>query len=210
MSFRKELKSTLNKRKVQDLMKWIFENKGKILYPARLINSIYYDNRNLSMYFHSVEGVVPRKKIRLRIYKNKNFLENLKNNANLEYKISSVEGRYKISKKYLSEKKNSNFKIKDKDYGICQPKLNVIYLRSYFKINNIRLTIDRDIVYKSINHLRISPHSIRDNLNVVEIKYMDNKLDSQVINSFPFQFSRFSKYCRGIEFTQKKQCDEVV
>ena len=86
----------------------------------------------------------------------------------------------------------------------------MIYSRSYFKINNIRLTIDRDIVYKSINYLRISPYSIRDNLNVVEIKYIDNKLDSQVVNSFPFQFSRFSKYCRGIEFTQKKQCDEVI
>ena len=47
----------------------------------------------------------------------------------------------------------------------------MIYSRSYFKINNIRLTIDRDIVYKSINYLRISPYSIRDNLNVVEIKF---------------------------------------
>ena len=39
---------------------------GKILYPERNINSVYFDNDNLSMYHDSIEGSVPRKKIRIR------------------------------------------------------------------------------------------------------------------------------------------------
>mgnify|MGYP007000307599 len=60
MSFRKELKSVLTHSKKNLLQKWIFENNGKILYPERNINSLYYDNDNFSMYHDSVEGLVPR------------------------------------------------------------------------------------------------------------------------------------------------------
>jgi len=136
-------------------------------------------------------------------------LEKIKDKANLEYKISSVEGRFKVSKKNFNKNKNNLYQgLRDKDYGLCKPILNVVYLRTYYKIKNIRLTIDRSIIYKKIRSLKILPFSIRDNLNVVELKYSNNSLDNQIINSFPFQFNRFSKYCRGIEFTQKKHCDE--
>jgi len=209
MSFRKEIKATLNQGKSSNLIKWIFQNNGRILYPERLINSIYFDTKNLNMYFESVEGVLPRKKIRLRTYELENSLEKIKDKANLEYKISSVEGRFKVSKKNFNKNKNNLYQgLRDKDYGLCKPILNVVYLRTYYKIKNIRLTIDRSIIYKKIRSLKILPFSIRDNLNVVELKYSNNSLDNQIINSFPFQFNRFSKYCRGIEFTQKKHCDE--
>ena len=68
MSFRKEIKSTLNDGKISILIKWIFKNNGKVLFPERVVNSIYFDNKNLNMYSESVEGVLPRKKIRLRFY----------------------------------------------------------------------------------------------------------------------------------------------
>ena len=65
MSFRKEIKSTLNKSKLNNLLKWIKDKGGEILYPERLINSIYFDNTNLNMYHESVEGILPRKKLGL-------------------------------------------------------------------------------------------------------------------------------------------------
>ena len=34
-----------------------------------MINSIYFDNSNYDIYTNSIEGCVPRKKIRLRTYK---------------------------------------------------------------------------------------------------------------------------------------------
>ena len=46
------------------------------------------------MYHNSVEGVLPRKKIRIRFYP-----ENQDNNFYLEKKISSIEGRYKTKEK---------------------------------------------------------------------------------------------------------------
>ena len=67
MSFRKELKSILIKSKSNLLEKWISENNGKILYPERNINSVYFDNDKLSMYHDSIEGSVPRKKLELEI-----------------------------------------------------------------------------------------------------------------------------------------------
>tara|TARA_B100001029_G_scaffold120116_1_gene99712 strand:- start:154 stop:789 length:636 start_codon:yes stop_codon:yes gene_type:complete len=211
MSFRKEIKSTLNDGKISILIKWIFKNNGKVLFPERVVNSIYFDNKNLNMYFESVEGVLPRKKIRLRLYNSENYLKNFLNNTNLELKISSVEGRYKISKRQLIKGiKKNQFSINDKDYGLCKPVLNVTYLRTYYKINGIRLTIDRKINYKKIKFSRILPYSIQDKLNVVELKYSNSELDNKILDLFPFQFNRFSKYCRGIEFTQKKHCDENI
>ncbi len=211
MSFRKENKSTLNDGKLSTLIKWIFQNNGSVLFPERIINSVYFDNKNLNMYFESVEGVVPRKKIRLRLYKSETYLKNFLNNTNLEFKISSVEGRYKISKRNMPEDiKKNQFGINDKDYGLCMPVLNITYLRTYYKIKGIRLTIDRKINYKKIKFSKILPYSIQDKLNVVELKYSSNKLDNKILDLFPFQFNRFSKYCRGIEFTQKKNCDENI
>ena len=209
MSFRKEIKSTLSKSKLNYLLKWIKKNGGTLLYPERIINSVYFDNSNLNMFHESVEGILPRKKIRLRLYKNENLVSNFTKKSYLEYKISSVEGRFKISKKTSKEFANTIF-IYDKNYGICEPKLNVIYKRSYYKIKNIRLTVDREITYKRIKFKKILPYKIKDVLNVVELKFKDANFNKEILNFFPFQYNRFSKYCRGIEFTQKKICDEII
>mgnify|MGYP002003742846 CR=1 FL=1 len=211
MSFRREIKSTLNKSKLSTLTRWIFDNNGKVLFPERIVNSIYFDNKNLNMFYDSVEGILPRKKIRLRIYKSNNTIKYFKDQGALEYKISSVEGRFKISKNSFDKNKNKPiYFLRDKDYGICNPVLKVAYLRTYYRIKGIRLTIDKSIQYNKINFSKILPNTIKDNLNVVELKYSNKNDDTNVLNSFPFQFNRFSKYCRGIEFTKKKYCDENI
>ena len=47
---------------------FIISNSAINLFPSRKINSIYFDNMNHQMYYDSVEGIVPRKKIRVRNY----------------------------------------------------------------------------------------------------------------------------------------------
>ena len=79
MSFRRELKSIIYKNKINQLKKWMLENNGELLHKERNINSIYLDNKNFSMYKDSIEGSVPRKKIRIRNY-NTHPVFNLKNN----------------------------------------------------------------------------------------------------------------------------------
>ena len=182
------------------LTKWISENNGKILYPERNINSVYLDNRNFSMYNESLEGTVPRKKIRIRNYNH--FPTFNKGNNRLELKISSVEGRYKTTKQ--SENINlSHFKINDVNYGVCLPILCVSYKRIYYSVKNIRLTLDKKITYRRIKFGKISNFYQSDPFSIIEIKYKNSSLDNS-IKSFPFHFVRFSKYARAIELINKK------
>tara|TARA_B110000259_G_C13995121_1_gene394114 strand:+ start:1053 stop:1676 length:624 start_codon:yes stop_codon:yes gene_type:complete len=200
MSFRKELKSIISKNKLNILKKWIQQNNGEILHPERNINSLYLDNKNFSMYNDSVEGSVPRKKIRIRNYNNQPTF-NQKNN-NLELKISSAEGRFKETKP-TGNINLFNFKINDMSYGPCYPVICVTYKRIYYSLKKIRLTIDRNITYRRVKLGKISNFLQIEPYNVIEIKYKNHDLDD-LVKSFPFHFVRFSKYSRAIELKNKK------
>jgi len=206
MSFRYEEKLRIAKSKIFELKNWISNNSGKILFPSRRVNSIYFDNQNFTMYRHSIEGVLPRKKIRLRNY-SKEFESSII--ANKEIKISSVEGRYKISEKIDEPMQIMNLGIYDLNYGICIPVINVNYQRSYYKIKNIRLTIDEKITYKNIINRKISEFSTFDDYNIVELKFNSSEFYKTSIQDFPFERFRFSKYCRGIEFLRLNYCNEI-
>ena len=208
MSFRKEEKLKIVSSKIFLLKKWIAENDGNAAFPSRKINSIYFDNLDYSMYNQSIEGVVPRKKIRLRMYDKEFFFDkNMK--VNKEVKITSVEGRYKISKLIKNSLDLLNLGIFDYDYGLCFPVINVIYQRSYYKIKNIRLTIDEKITYKKIIDKKVSKLSTFDNYNIVELKYAPYQSVNKVLKNFPFERVRFSKYCRGVEFMRLNYCNEL-
>ena len=73
MSFRKEIKFNLNKLNLEKFLFWIEKEGAEKLHNKRIVNSIYFDNEKLSMYHDSVEGIIPRKKIRMRNY---NFCNN--------------------------------------------------------------------------------------------------------------------------------------
>ena len=206
MSFRIEEKLKVAESKIFQLRDWITKNMGVTLYPTRIINSIYFDNQDYTMYNQSIEGVLPRRKIRLRVY-GKEFSPN--KSINKETKISSVEGKYKISELVQNPSELLNFGIYDNNYGLCIPVLNVLYERSYYKIKNIRLTIDEKIIYRKIANRKISEPSTFDKYNIVELKSNSNKSISLLSNNFPFERTRFSKYTRGIEFTRLNYCNEL-
>lgn len=208
MSFRCEEKMRLSSSKIFEFMKWIQDNNGSQLYPSRIVNSLYLDNKDLSMFENSVEGITPRKKLRIRTYGN-NFLLNKNSTFKKELKITSVEGRFKTSESYEDSIMNVFNGIYDIDYGLCFPVLNVLYQRDYFMVNNIRITIDKNILYKKVSNKDISSTSVSDKFNVVEIKYNQNIKDNLFHNSFPFERFRFSKYCRGIEFTKLNNCLDI-
>ena len=191
MSFRKEIKFSLNKTKMHQFLEWI-ENKGaQKLYDERNISSIYFDNKRFLMYHDSIEGIIPRKKIRLRNYNNeKKYL--------FEKKISSPEGRFKESKKFLNYKEVLNKGILDDQYGVCEPKIIVNYKRKYFSYKNFRITLDQNISYSKFYRKYDSFNKFFDDELVAEVK--GNKLDQDFLdNHFPFITSRFSKYCRGVD-----------
>lgn len=192
MSFRKEKKYRLTYSDIAIVEQLLFKNGMKELYPPRIINSCYFDTENLSLFHDSEEGVLPRKKIRLRWYNDSLDL-------NKEIKISSLEGRYKISKKFHQINKPDDLlklKLFDSIYGNLKPTLIVSYERFYFNFNHLRVTFDKNITYLYIKNT--IHQKINDNECVMEVK-VPIKCSNDFIDKFISQpTSRFSKYSRGL------------
>ena len=192
MSYRIEDKLFFKPENILQFKNFLKNKSAKKLYENRIIRSLYFDNINLDMYRDSVEGSVPRKKIRIRHYpnsKDKNYY--------LEVKTSSVEGRYKTRKiikkdDFESYKKNGIF---DSNYGTCIPNFYVSYTREYVKIGDVRISIDEEISYENY----LSNSVFFDNKLIVELKTSINKNLDDFIKDFPFQKIRFSKYCFAVE-----------
>lgn len=197
MSFRLEEKISYKNFNLFKFKKWLFENNAIKLHPPRIINSVYFDN-NFKMYEDSVEGIVPRKKIRIRTYNTSNFFLSTKG---FKKETKNTFYNYRSKKSFNFELRKDNFfkGICDQDYGICKPILNVIYQRNYLKIFNIRLTLDENIIYRKINNRRLSNIFIKDNDCVIELKTGNVDNTDYLKKKFPIPRTRFSKYCKGIE-----------
>tara|TARA_B100000700_G_scaffold256844_1_gene290291 strand:- start:228 stop:728 length:501 start_codon:yes stop_codon:yes gene_type:complete len=160
MSFRTERKFILKKENIQNFYMWLNENNCKNIYEKRLVSSVYFENKYNQMYQDSDEGVLPRKKIRIRNYNNNT------NKYLLEKKISSSEGRYKISLAKKNIDMYNKIGIFDNQYGICKPTIKVSYLREYYSFKDYRITFDQNISYKKLN----SRKEFKDNYCVIEFK----------------------------------------
>jgi len=192
MSFRIEEKLAIDHNQLIDFKTFLANKTVKQIYQRRKIESLYFDNRNYEMYYDSLEGLVPRKKIRIRNYPGSDD-----NSLYLEIKISSVEGRFKTRKIIDSNKFNyiKTNGISDSQYGLCKPCLYVVYDRDYFKMGDVRISIDNNISYrlytKNIYH--------KDESSIVEIKTSVRKNLDKLMEDFPFQKKRYSKYCNAVE-----------
>lgn len=198
MKSRIEQKLELEKSDYLVILKWLKNNNGNILYPNRIINSRYFDTVNYRMYYETLEGIVPRKKIRLRSYSSKRsfFFEK---ECNLEFKLTNEFSRYKEIKYGMNFDELNNNGIFDSSYGYCFPKVDISYNREYFFIMGNRMTIDKEIKYRQVNTFNhLSPDTISEENIVLEIKADSKKSSTDLLNEFPFPRSRFSKYERAI------------
>ena len=190
-----EQKLEIDKSSYINIIKWLKFKKAEILYPERLVNSRYYDNYNLQMYYDTVEGLLPRKKIRLRTYNTREF-ELSDFPYNLEKKLTTEKKRYKSIERNIEFRDNIYDQIYDEDYGLCFKVVDISYVREYFLVNSIRMTIDKNIEYKDL----ISNNISKDKSFVIEVKAdIHNDLDF-IANNFNFSRSRFSKYERSFEY----------
>lgn len=197
MSFRKEKKYKLTVSDQNILKNKLIVKGMKILYPKRTVNSIYFDTNNLDFYLNSEEGVLPRKKIRLRWY-DKDIKKIFK-----EIKISSVEGRFKTSEPFLYNENifNNNLQLLDNEFGILKPQMQITYSREYFFFNDLRITFDSNIQYtdrSSLNNI-----VTKDKETVMEIKVNFKTNDDYIEKIIGYPTSRFSKYSRSILYTKR-------
>jgi|TARA_B110000483_G_C18178794_1_gene536106 hypothetical protein len=191
MSYRKEIKLRLNKSKIYNFKDLLSSRGAEILYPKRIVSSLYFDTNNKNCYNDSVEGVIPRKKIRIRSYPDEDIKIFL-----FEKKISSAEGRFKISKKISLTNANKIITLGhfDKMYGHLKPIMHIEYIREYYKYKNYRITIDSKINYRFYK----KKFSKNDQMSIIELKYNIKLDDDAIINSFSNKTTRFSKYSNGL------------
>ena len=192
MSYRIEEKLSIDSNRIIDFKSFLANMTVKPIYHPRRIKSLYFDNQNYEMYTDSIEGLTPRKKIRVR-----NYPETRDTKLYFEVKISSVEGRFK-TRKIIDKNKFDYLKTKgilDSQYGLCKPCLYVIYDREYFAIDDVRISIDNNIRYR----LYLENIYQRDESSIVEIKTSIRKNLDKLTEDFPFQKNRFSKYCNAVE-----------
>lgn len=172
---------------------FISKFKLKEIYQKRKITSIYYDTKYLDFYNLSQEGILPRKKVRIRFYNIGEY--------NLEIKSQDF---YSKIKKIIKLKNIEDLNYHLLDNGITQqlkPKINVNFFRRYFSSTVGRITIDRDINYSICNSDSIFEirNKIISNQKILEIK--NNKINDKIPFSFrdiELKEQRNSKYCNGI------------
>tara|TARA_A100001234_G_scaffold3221_1_gene2579 strand:+ start:4067 stop:4666 length:600 start_codon:yes stop_codon:yes gene_type:complete len=196
MSFRKEKKFRLSISDFHNIKNLLTSNGMSRLHETRIVNSLYFDTPTLKMFHDSEEGVLPRKKVRIRWY-------NDRKEFSIEKKISSIEGRYKTVIPSTNSDKSSKFQLMslfDEIYGDLSPSLLVSYERAYFMFNKIRITFDSKIIYR--NKRVLTNSKIEDPERVMEIKTGIDESDDFIESLIPYQTSRFSKYIRGILVTR--------
>ena len=192
MSFRKEKKFRVTVNEFHKFQNFLQRKGMQVLFRPRVVSSIYLDTADMNMFHDSEEGVIPRKKVRIRWYdKNKKFT--------LENKTSSIEGRFKITSKLdksFTDKKLTTKNLTDPQYGLIQPTLKVSYERSYFTLNKMRITFDKNITYQYLRHA--NKRKYYEPERVVEVKIPINCPDDFVEKHIPYPTARFSKYSRGL------------
>ena len=187
---RHEIKFIINKKEKID---FINKNHLNKIFPDRIVESIYFDTKDLQFFSLSEEGVTPRFKIRLRGYNNEKP-------SNLEIKKTKNYHREKI---VLKNFQFNSFELHKtlKNMGInniVDQKIRVKYLRSYYELKDLgRITMDENIEFFNPSKEFRNPKKI--NKIILEVKIQRKEIDKNHVEKIiNLKESRFSKYCVGI------------
>ena len=187
---RYEIKFIINKK---EKINFINKNHLNKIFPDRIVESIYFDTKDLQFFSLSAEGVTPRFKIRLRGYNNQKP-------SNLEIKKTKNYHREKI---ILKNFQFNSFELHKtlKSMGInniVDQKIRVKYLRSYYEFKDLgRITMDENIEFFNPSKEFRNPKKI--NKIILEVKIQRKEIDKNHVEKIiNLKESRFSKYCVGI------------
>ena len=187
---RHEIKFIINKK---EKINFINKNHLNKIFPDRIVESIYFDTKDLQFFSLSEEGVTPRFKIRLRGYNNEKP-------SNLEIKKTKNYHREKI---ILKNFQFNSFELHKtlKSMGInniVDQKIRVKYLRSYYEFKDLgRITMDENIEFYNPSKEFRNPKKI--NKIILEVKIQRKEIDKNHVEKIiNLKESRFSKYCVGI------------
>lgn len=192
---RSEIKHLSEKKNYKSIVKLLKGLNAITVYPTRLISSIYFDNKNYDSFIDSEEGLVPRKKVRLRTYNKINSMKDCdikKNSFNLEIKTAKENYDEKISKLYNDPYRLLKNGIIDNDLGHCMPIVKVTYFRDYYYFKGSIVTLDYDLVYSKILFDQFS--NLNSENMIVEFKNNSKYINKKLFERCGFKSIRFSKY----------------
>ena len=187
---------------------WLQLQQALVLHPAsfrtafpdRIVNNIYLDTTDFIACNDNLAGISDRRKYRIRWYGKANEIKN----PVLEIKIkNNALGRKEI--RPITDWENDLMDNKFlAGYGGLTPVLQNQYLRSYY-LNwegNFRLTVDRNIKYKSATGLLSTNYddALLDEHIIIELKFKeeDLKYHQEISKYLPFRPSKHSKYVTGV------------
>jgi len=209
----------MNNRRIE--RKWVFKKVDHLMvlnsllrsqfffknhYHSRSVNSIYYDDINLSNITQNLDGVSNRVKYRVRWYgsnsdnlQNPNFEIKKKRNFETQKKtiplknFNNINYNSEKSLNYLTKFINDNIVLNK----ILLPTLLIVYHRIYLISSNnlIRATIDYEVKSKRLLNFKNDFFCNFKNV-ILELKYEPN-LDSSVrkmIDNIKVRYAKNSKY----------------
>jgi len=187
------------------------------IYHTRYVNNIYFDSVNMEDYLSNINGLLYRKKTRIRWYGD--LFGNIEN-ASLELKtkkgLLGVKQSYRFPSFFINNSSNvQTFLTAIRKSEIpeslrqqlksLRPVLLNQYRRKYFLSSdkNYRITVDTDFKFFRINSYNNSfLHKMTNRFCIVlEVKYNQDRdaAAEHITNYFPFRITKSSKYVTGIE-----------
>ena len=196
MKPRIEQKLLIERSDYANFLAWLRSEGAEMLHPDRVITSTYFDSSDFAMWRDTDEGLVPRKKIRIRCYGGHTATCGAEHH--LEVKKTTEYQRLKEIRPIPEWRRLVSEGFFDPDYGACFPMVRVEYWRSYFRVHGVRVTIDRNLHYQSMLNPLIHQAAIHDHCLAFEVKAPWGEDADRLWNCFPFPRTHFSKYERAV------------
>ena len=187
------------------ISKMLVDEGYNVLYPARRIFSVYYDKEGYPEYWKGEEGIVPRKKLRIRWYHDQT---GFRERSSFEIKITGVDGRMKYSAPTSEVEEASAQEVLKMQRMIgnreIRPLSLVSYVRRYFgDSSGRRFTVDHDITYRTVHKFDMASLVLgtvaRDDSLALELKAPYATSDLNFAETVPMTRVRFSKFSRSLE-----------
>ena len=159
-------------------------------YPKRLVCSKYFDTRQLTSFHESEEGIVPRKKFRIRWYGERDVSPD--SLVACEIKTTCAYHREKITT-FRGVGSDVRYREIFQEYGILEPVVITRYERRYFENSELRVTVDSNLAGEGLGFLPNRQTSL--NYNVLEVKVPETFQPEDLEVKLGMQTSRSSKYC---------------
>jgi len=166
------------------------------VFQPRCVESVYFDDDQLSLHNESEEGIVPRYKVRLRSYNQG------RDCGRVEMKFTHPHWRSKFTSEEVAfDLTDGSLRVgiwSTEGRTVLSPKIIVGYQRRYFERDGIRATIDYGIKFRDC----VSGMRANSTTSVLEFKINRSSksdfLGSDLALPLGRRVTRMSKYCEGV------------